>query len=73
MAVFWKRVAKAVVLGEMVLLLGAYRVWHQMNTSRDYRKWMKDTFPAILEGFYKTAEMGGYKGAREADAETWGK
>jgi len=34
MAVFWKRVAKAVVLGEMVLLLGAYRVWHQMNTSR---------------------------------------
>lgn len=70
-SVFWKRVLKAVAVGELFLFLGAYRVWHQMNTSRDYRKWMNDNYPAILEGFYKTAEMGGYNGAREADAEAW--
>lgn len=42
-----------------------------MSTNDDYRKWMNDNYPAILEGFYKTAEMGGYNGAHEADAEAW--
>ena len=28
-------------------------------------------FPLLV--FYKTAELGGYMGAREADAEAWGK
>lgn len=26
----------------------------------------------FLEGFYRSAELGGYRGAREADAEAWG-
>ncbi|KAL9953097.1 hypothetical protein ACROYT_G040457 [Oculina patagonica] len=69
----WKRLLKAAVVGEVVLILGSYRVWHKMNTDRDYRKWMNDSYPVILEAFYKTAELGGYKGAREADAEAWGK
>ena len=30
-------------------------------------------FGVPLLGFYKTAELGGYMGAREADAEAWGK
>lgn len=40
--------------------------------SGDYRR-MTDKFPTILEGFYKAAEIGGYVGAREADAEAWSK
>ncbi|XP_015776683.1 PREDICTED: protein CEBPZOS-like [Acropora digitifera] len=70
---FWKTLIKAVAVGEVIIFLGSYRVWHQMNTSRDYRKWMSDKFPTILEGFYKAAEIGGYVGAREADAEAWSK
>lgn len=66
-----KTFLKAVAVGEVILFFGTYRVWHQMNTSREYRKWMSLNFPTILEGFYKTAEMGGYIGAREADAEAW--
>ncbi|KAK2547514.1 hypothetical protein P5673_032475 [Acropora cervicornis] len=61
---FWKTLIKAVAVGEVIIFLGSYRVWHQMNTSRDYRKWMR---------FYKAAEIGGYVGAREADAEAWSK
>ncbi|CAH3014354.1 unnamed protein product [Porites evermanni] len=69
----FRKFVKAAIVGEVVLCLGAYRVWHQMNTSRDYRKWMNENYPSILEAFYKTAEIGGYSGAREADAEAWAK
>ncbi|XP_058947007.1 protein CEBPZOS [Pocillopora verrucosa] len=69
----WRKLLRAAIVGEVALLIGSYRVWHQMNTSRDYRKWMDDNYPAILEGFYRSAELGGYRGAREADAEAWGK
>jgi len=33
----------------------------------------KISFVFHLKVFYKTAELGGYMGAREADAEAWGK
>ena len=30
----FRKFVKAAIIGEVVLCLGAYRVWHQMNTSR---------------------------------------
>ena len=30
----FRKFVKAAIVGEVVLCLGAYRVWHQMNTSR---------------------------------------
>ena len=33
----WKRFLKAAVVGEVVVVVGSYRVWHQMNTDRGIR------------------------------------
>ena len=30
----WKRLLKAAVVVEVVVVVGSYRVWHQMNTDR---------------------------------------
>eukprot|EP00794_Sanderia_malayensis_P006881 gene6881-7656_t len=65
-------VLKAFIAGELIAVLASYRVWHQMNTSQDYRHWMHETYPSVLSGFYKSAEMMGAKGAREMDYKAWG-
>jgi len=33
----WKRLLKAAIVGEVVVVVGSYRVWHQMNTDRGIR------------------------------------
>ncbi|XP_032237236.1 protein CEBPZOS [Nematostella vectensis] len=64
-------VLRGVIVAEAVAFLTSFRVWHYMNTDQEYRRWMKDNYPSILEGFYTTAEMGGYVDVRKDDQKTW--
>jgi len=44
----WKRLLKAAIVGEVVVVVGSYRVWHQMNTERGM----------IVSRLYQTSQMG---------------
>jgi hypothetical protein len=35
---------------EVALISGTYYIWHNMNTSQNYRKKMYDKHPTLLEG-----------------------
>jgi len=65
-------IIKGLILGEVVFLVGSYRVWHQMNTNQEYRLWMHKHYPSVLSGFYKSAEVMGIHGTKEMDYQTWG-
>ncbi|XP_070578277.1 protein CEBPZOS-like [Ptychodera flava] len=67
-----KRGFKVLLVAEGVCFLGAYYVFHRMNTDQDYRHMMHKKWPSVLELFYKSAEWGGIKDARENDYKTWG-
>ncbi|XP_019643817.1 PREDICTED: protein CEBPZOS-like [Branchiostoma belcheri] len=65
-------IIKTILYAELGFLGATYIVWHRMNTSQDFRHYMHQKWPSILEGFYKTGEMSGYREARIADYKAWG-
>ncbi|XP_072027362.1 protein CEBPZOS-like [Amphiura filiformis] len=67
----WKG-TKLFIYAEVALIGGSYLVWRRMNRNQEFRKYMHEKYPYILEVFYKTAELGGIKDARKNDYETWG-
>ena len=68
-----KAIIRGVILVELAAVLGTFRVWRSMNSSQEYRKWMHDTYPTILEGYYKTADATGYGDVRAEDFKKWDK
>lgn len=41
---------KTFVIAEVGALLVSYALWHQMNTSQEYRYYIKNNIPSLLEG-----------------------
>lgn len=35
---------------ELIFLAGSYYIWRKMNTSQDFRFYMKNNFPTVLDG-----------------------
>ncbi|GAB1867369.1 hypothetical protein CAJAP_08448 [Camponotus japonicus] len=69
-----KNSAKAILIFEGVLLLGSYGLWRRMNTSQDFRYYMHQYFPNILEGYYIIGEkLSGSNQLRRFDNTTWTK
>ncbi|KAL6095492.1 protein CEBPZOS-like [Pungitius pungitius] len=66
-----KRLLKGLLAVELLGLLGAYGLFHQMNSSRDFRSTMKRRFPSVLEVYYQSNEWAGLHGLREKDREAW--
>ncbi|XP_018563719.1 protein CEBPZOS [Anoplophora glabripennis] len=52
-----KKGALTLFVIEAVCFAGSYFVWHRINTERDYRRYLHDNYPSILEAFYKTGEL----------------
>lgn len=44
------RLAKLVVYAEIACFIGSYLVWKRMNDSQEFRFYMSNNFPTILEG-----------------------
>lgn len=64
-------IIKGIVLAEVVAVLGSFHVWRSMNSSQEYRKYMHDNYPKVLEGFYKSADLAGYGSVKELDGKQW--
>ncbi|XP_018599380.2 uncharacterized protein LOC108929379 isoform X2 [Scleropages formosus] len=47
---FARKLFKRVLVLEVVGVIGAYMLFHKMNTSRDFRNTMNRRFPSVLEG-----------------------
>ncbi|CAI8029172.1 hypothetical protein GBAR_LOCUS16582 [Geodia barretti] len=43
-------VVYGVVAVEMAAITGSYLQWKKLNSSQDYRKWMRDHHPKALDG-----------------------
>ncbi|XP_072906650.1 protein CEBPZOS-like isoform X2 [Hemitrygon akajei] len=65
------RIFKGVILLEVAGVMGAYWLFHRMNTSQEFRYKVNKRFPSILEVYYKSNEWAGVYGIRELDQETW--
>ncbi|XP_046877661.1 protein CEBPZOS-like [Hypomesus transpacificus] len=66
-----KRLFKGLVILEVVGVIGAYGLFHKMNTSQDFRNSMNRTLPSVLEVYYKSNETAGIYGIRESDTAAW--
>lgn len=54
---WFKRGFVTVVVIESLGFLGAYGIWYKVNTERDFRRYLRDNYPAALEFYYKTGEL----------------
>ncbi|XP_043551485.1 protein CEBPZOS-like isoform X2 [Chiloscyllium plagiosum] len=66
-----RRLFRGVLIVEVAGVIGAYWLFHRMNTSQEFRHSMNKRFPSILEVYYKSNEWAGIYGIREQDQETW--
>ncbi|XP_062857796.1 protein CEBPZOS-like [Trichomycterus rosablanca] len=66
-----KRIFKGVLFLEVVGVFAAYGLFYKMNTSRDFRGTMSKHFPSVLEVYYKSNELAGVYGIKEADQDAW--
>ncbi|KAM9354643.1 protein CEBPZOS-like [Pholidichthys leucotaenia] len=66
-----KKLMKGVLVVELLGVVGAYALFHTMNTSQDFRSTMNRKFPSVLEVYYKSNEWAGIYGIRERDQEVW--
>lgn len=66
-----RRLMKAVIGLELLGVLGAYGLFHKMNSSQDFRATMNRRFPSVLEVYYQSNEWSGLYGTRERDQEAW--
>jgi len=64
--------AKILFVLEVVSFGATYLVWHRMNTNRDFRQYMNDNFPIVLDGYYSFGEfMGRDSRIRAVDRAYW--
>lgn len=69
---FGTRLFKAFLIAEIAGAVGAFYLWNRMNRSQDFRKYMKNTFPYALEGFYSIGEkFDSTYTARQLDLKQW--
>ena len=62
---------RALVYLEIVGFVGSYFTWRRLNNSQDFRYYMSNTAPFILDGYYKMGEKLGNLKTREFDANCW--
>ncbi|XP_012281906.1 uncharacterized protein LOC105700548 [Orussus abietinus] len=54
---FLKSGLKFFVTVEIALFLGSYALWRRINTSQDFRLYMHENYPSILNGYYSIGEL----------------
>nr|CAH7720293.1 unnamed protein product [Callosobruchus chinensis] len=52
-----KKGALVLLVLEGACFAGSYFVWNKANTQRDFRKYLRDNLPFVLEYYYKTGEL----------------
>ncbi|XP_061424610.1 protein CEBPZOS [Lethenteron reissneri] len=65
------RVAKGVLLAELLGLVGVYCLYFKMDGSQDFRYKVHKRVPLVLEAYYKSNEWSGKEGQRLLDQYAW--
>lgn len=68
-----KSIFKGFIYIEIVVFLGSYLLWKRMNDSQEFRLYMKNSYPTVLEGYYSLGENIGNLKTRKHDQEIWNK
>ena len=55
-----RQFGKAVLVAEVAAVGSAYYVFHGLNTSAEYRKWMGEKAPFVLDGFCQAVTSLGF-------------
>lgn len=50
------RLFKGFLIVEIAGFFGAFYLWNRMNRSQDFRKYMRNNYPYILDSFYNIGE-----------------
>ncbi|XP_055370956.1 uncharacterized protein LOC129605304 [Condylostylus longicornis] len=72
--VFWKFIkgsAKTLFVIEAVCFAVSYGIYYRMNTNRDFRLYINNNFPVLLDGYYKLGEFFGESKQRQIDLDFW--
>ncbi|XP_022901648.2 protein CEBPZOS [Onthophagus taurus] len=70
---FVRKAATVLFVAEGLFFGGCYYVYHKLNTDRDFRFYMHNNFPKILNYYYSLGERIGGTGERikEIDQAYW--
>ncbi|XP_055539148.1 uncharacterized protein LOC129726460 [Wyeomyia smithii] len=67
-----KKTAVFLIAAETIAFAVSYLGWHRLNTSRDFRHYVRDNYPLILESYYQVGEyIGGDEKIRRHDELIW--
>lgn len=67
-----KTSAKTLIVIEAVLFGVSYAGWYRLNTNRDFRYYVKENYPSVLEAYYQLGEtFSGDKKIRAYDEGIW--
>uniref|UniRef100_A0A182NEH5 Protein CEBPZOS n=1 Tax=Anopheles dirus TaxID=7168 RepID=A0A182NEH5_9DIPT len=72
----WRKIvkssAKTLIVVEAILFGLSYAGWYRLNTNREFRYYVKENFPSVLEAYYQLGEsLGGDKSIRLYDESIW--
>ncbi|XP_035908833.1 uncharacterized protein LOC118510728 [Anopheles stephensi] len=69
---FIKTSAKTLIVVEAILFAVSYAGWYRLNTNREFRYYVKENYPSVLEAYYQLGEtLGGDKSIRLYDDNIW--
>ncbi|KAI4463819.1 tubulin folding cofactor c [Holotrichia oblita] len=69
---FVRKAATVLFVAEGLFFLGCYGVWHKLNTDRDFRKYMHQNYPSILEHYYSLSiKLGAPQHIKTTDFAVW--
>lgn len=67
-----KKSAKILFVAEAIAFAVTYAGWHRLNTNRDFRYYVKENYPSILESYYQLGEyFSGSRSIRNHDELIW--
>lgn len=67
-----KSTAKILIAVEAIAFGVTYAGWYRLNTNRDFRHYIKENYPVILESYYQVGEfLGGDTSIRAHDDQIW--
>ncbi|CAG9864563.1 unnamed protein product [Phyllotreta striolata] len=71
---WFKRGAVTIIVIDALSCVGSYFIWRKINTERDFRRYLHDNYPFVLEGYYKIGEtIDSQSQIRKIDWEHWNK
>ncbi|XP_035796120.1 uncharacterized protein LOC118468917 [Anopheles albimanus] len=67
-----KSSAKTLIVVEAILFAVSYAGWYHLNTNREFRHYVKENYPSVLEAYYQIGEtVSGDTSIRAYDEGIW--